>query len=146
MRVNLAAHGIVVESTFANVGRVHSALQKKEYLMSGLKLVFHINENDRWPFTLRSARNFARSEQFEAATVVANGEAVRSFSKLESDPYRMARIRGLIDEGVKFAVCAIALKERQVNRDLIPDYVEVVDAGIVRISELQVDGYGYVKA
>lgn len=30
--------------------------------MSDYKLVFHINENDRWPFTLRSVRNFIRAD------------------------------------------------------------------------------------
>ncbi len=114
--------------------------------MSEYKLVFHINENDRWPFTLRSVRNFVRADAANKAVVVANGGAVRSFSQLEADPNRMARIRGLEAEGVDFVVCEIALGERQVKVELIPDYVRVVDAGIVEIAQLQAEGYGYVKA
>ncbi|MFP7695806.1 DsrE family protein [Trueperella sp. LYQ143] len=114
--------------------------------MSDYKLVFHVNENDRWPFTLRSVRNFVRANPSYEATVVANGAAVRSFSQLDTDPNRMARIRGLENEGVKFVVCSIALEERQVKRELIPDYVTVVPAGIVEIARLQSEGYGYVKA
>ena len=114
--------------------------------MSDYKLVFHINENDRWPFTLRSVRNFIRDSEGNKAVVVANGGAVRSFSQLEADPNRMARIRGLEAEGVGFVVCNIALEERQVKRDMIPDYVQVAPAGIVEIARLQAEGYGYVKA
>ncbi|QOR47373.1 DsrE family protein [Trueperella pecoris] len=114
--------------------------------MSDYKLVFHINENDRWPFTLRSVRNFIRADASHRAVVVANGGAVRSFSQLEADPNRMARIRGLEAEGVDFVVCAVALEERQVKEELIPDYVRVVPAGIVEIAKLQAEGYGYVKA
>ncbi|MEW6935914.1 DsrE family protein [Trueperella pyogenes] len=114
--------------------------------MSDYKLVFHINENDRWPFTLRSVHNFVRAGEGNRAVVVANGGAVRSFSQLEADPNRMARIRGLEAEGVDFVVCKIALDERQVKEDLIPDYVRVVPAGIVEIAMLQAAGYGYVKA
>lgn len=114
--------------------------------MSDLKLVFHINENDRWPFTLRSVRNFIRAAEGHRAVVVANGGAVRSFSQLEADPNRMARIRGLEAEGVDFVVCEVALEERQVKEELIPDYVRTVPAGIVEIAKLQAEGYGYVKA
>ncbi|MCM3907511.1 MULTISPECIES: DsrE family protein [Trueperella] len=114
--------------------------------MSDYKLVFHINENDRWPFTLRSVRNFIRADDRHRAVVVANGGAVRSFSQLEADPNRMARIRGLEAEGVSFVVCQIALGERQVKEELIPEYVKVVPAGIVEIAKLQSEGYGYVKA
>ncbi|MDY5403943.1 MULTISPECIES: DsrE family protein [Trueperella] len=114
--------------------------------MSDYKLVFHINENDRWPFTLRSVRNFVRADKGNRAVVVANGGAVRSFSQLETDPNRMARIRGLEGEGVAFVVCHIALDERQVKEELVPDYVRIVPAGIVEIAKLQAEGYGYVKA
>ncbi len=117
--------------------------------MSDLKLVFHVNENDRWPFSIRSAENFLRSDdtgEGSHVTIVANGAAVRSFSQLEAEPHRMARIRELHDLGARFVVCAIALEQRQVKRELIPEYVEVVPAGVVEIAKLQDQGYGYIKA
>ena len=42
--------------------------------MSDYKLVFHINENDRWPFTLRSVRNRADGHRF----VVADFSAIEA--------------------------------------------------------------------
>ncbi|WP_124054249.1 DsrE family protein [Arcanobacterium ihumii] len=114
--------------------------------MSDLKIVFHVNENDRWPFTIRSVRNLVRSAQGGTAVVVANGGAIRSFSQLDSDPMRFAKIKELHDEGVRFVICEIAMNERQVKAELIPDYVEIVPAGIVEIARLQHEGYGYIKA
>ncbi|MDY5584592.1 MAG: DsrE family protein [Arcanobacterium sp.] len=114
--------------------------------MSDLKMVFHVNENDRWPFTIRSVRNLVRSQEKGTAVVVANGGAVRSFSQLEAEPMRFAKIKELVDEGVRFVLCEIAMEERQIKPELVPDYVEIVPAGIVEIAKLQSAGYGYVKA
>lgn len=74
--------------------------------MSHLKLVFHVNENDRWPFTIRSVDNFLLHSGVDGSnvTVVANGAAVRSFSQLDVEPHRMSRIHGLVDKGVNFGV------------------------------------------
>ncbi|XCB30769.1 DsrE family protein [Arcanobacterium hippocoleae] len=113
---------------------------------SNLKLVFHVNENDRWPFTLRSVSNLVHSAEHGKAVVVVNGSAVRSFSQLELEPMRFAKIKELADAGVRFVLCEVALNERQIKRELIPDYVETVPAGIVEIAKLQSEGYGYVKA
>lgn len=114
--------------------------------MSDLKLVFHVNENDRWPFTLRSVKNFLSHAEHGKAVVVVNGGAVRSFSQLDLEPMRFAKIKALVDEGVRFVLCEVGLSERQIRHELIPDYVETVPAGIVEIARLQSEGYGYVKA
>lgn len=114
--------------------------------MSDLKLVFHVNENDRWPFTIRSVRNFIADESAADCVVVANGGAIRSFSQLEADPIRQEKIRALAEQGVKFVVCQVAMEERQVKPELIPDTVTVVPAGVVEIARLQAEGYGYIKA
>ena len=114
--------------------------------MSDLKVVFHVNENDRWPFTIRAARNLVSAGEGATVAVVANGAAIRSFSQLEADAARFAKIKELYDEGVRFVVCRTAMKERQVREELIPEYVEVVPVGIVEIAKLQAEGYGYIKA
>ncbi|MCI5825251.1 MAG: DsrE family protein [Arcanobacterium sp.] len=114
--------------------------------MAHLKMVFHVNENDRWPFTIRSVHNLAHSDEETSVTVVANGEAIRSFSQLDADPVRFEKIKQLRDAGVRFVVCNIAMNERQIKPELVPDYVEIVPAGIVEIAKLQAEGYGYVKA
>ena len=115
--------------------------------MADLKLVFHVNENDRWPFTMRSVRNLVHSKESGKAVVVANGAAVRSFSQLDADPARISQIRDLArKDGVRFMVCNIALRERQVKPELIPEYVEIVPSGIVEIAKFQAAGYGYIKA
>ncbi|SDU78988.1 DsrE family protein [Arcanobacterium phocae] len=116
--------------------------------MSDIKLVFHVNENNRWPFTIRSVDNFLLHSGIEGTnvTVVANGEAVRSFSQLDVEPHRMSRIRELAEKGVQFLVCNTGLEQRQVNKDMVPEFCTIVPAGIVEIARLQTEGYGYVKA
>lgn len=116
--------------------------------MSELKLVFHVNENDRWPFTIRSVDAFltAAGAEGENVLVVANGGAVRSFSQLDVEPHRMSRIKGLVEKGVQFKVCRIGLEQRQVKEEFVPDFVEIVPAGIVEIAKAQASGYGYIKA
>ena len=116
--------------------------------MSELKAVFHVNENDRWPFTIRSVDNLVASPDVkpENITVVANGAAVRSFSQLEVEPHRIGRIKALADRGVQFKVCQVGLDQRQVKAELVPDFVEIVPAGIILIAKLQSEGYGYIKA
>lgn len=86
--------------------------------MSHLKLVFHVNENDRWPFTIRSVDNFLLHSGVDGSnvTVVANGAAVRSFSQLDVEPHRMSRIHGLVDKGVNFLVCNTGLELHQIKK------------------------------
>lgn len=116
--------------------------------MSHLKLVFHVNENDRWPFTIRSVDNFLLHSEVDGSnvTVVANGAAVRSFSQLDVEPHRMSRIHGLVDKGVNFLVCNTGLELHQIKKEMVPDFCTIVPAGIVEIARLQAEGYGYVKA
>ncbi|MFY9263176.1 MAG: hypothetical protein GX483_01405 [Actinomycetaceae bacterium] len=116
--------------------------------MSELKLVFHVNENDRWPFTIRSVDAFLAESGApgENVTVVANGDAVRTFSPMDVETHRLGRIKGLVEKGVGFKVCAIGLEQRHIKPETVPDFVEIVPSGIVEIAKRQADGYGYVKA
>ncbi|QRV01987.1 DsrE family protein [Arcanobacterium phocisimile] len=115
--------------------------------MSEIKLVFHVNENDRWPFAIRSVDNVLLNSDTPGTniTVVANGAAVRSFSQLDVEPHRMSRIKNLAEKGVHFLVCNIALEQRQIKPEMVPDFCAIVPAGIVEIAKLQAEGYGYVK-
>lgn len=114
--------------------------------MADLRIVFHVNENNRWPFTIRSAHNLVHSKEQGCAVVVANGGAIRAFSQLDADPAQWKKIKALAEDGVRFVVCKIAMDERQINPDLLPSYVDIVPAGIVEIAKLQAQGYGYIKA
>lgn len=109
-------------------------------------VVLHIDTGDESRFRLiaRNCANFLAAlpdETFELI-VVANASAVTLFAG-HRELYELAD--PLMARGVRFRVCANALKEHGIDPvDLWPGCL-VVPAGLVEIVKLQKSGYAYIK-
>lgn len=109
--------------------------------MSTLKLVFHVNQADRWPAALANLTNLTRDYPDAAARVVTNGTGVYALLGNSDLTQKMA----LLAQQVEFQVCANALREHHINPDHLPSWARVVPAGIVALAEAQNEGYAYIK-
>lgn len=118
------------------------------------KIVFHINEDDERLFkaALRNIENVARAydeagEQviFE---VVAHGRGIRMLLAEESPVADQISYLHLALENVTFTACGNTLDARTPKggtRPALLDDVTVTQAGIVRVTQLQQQGYAYIK-
>ncbi len=114
-----------------------------------LKVIFHINEPDRWDVALGNITNLLRDvgQENVEVRVLANGPAVLAFS----DDEKMDRIRELSVMGVRFLACRNSLKnicstsEVCITEEALPDFIGVVPAGITELIKRQAEGYAYIK-
>lgn len=115
--------------------------------MDQLKVVFHINEGNRWPILLSNLKNLMKDlgEETIHVKVIANGIAVAAYT-LEPDNQRILRnVEELSAIGVEFFACRNSLKGSKIEEDTLVDMVEVVPAGVVELVKSQAQGYGYIK-
>jgi intracellular sulfur oxidation DsrE/DsrF family protein len=115
--------------------------------MDKLKVLFHVNEPDRWTRVFLNINNFildAGQENVDIV-VVANGGAVAALAgekAVEKLPEELDRLAGM---GVAIAACRNALKMHALEENTLPRSVTVVPAGITEIVKKQAAGYAYIK-
>ncbi len=112
-----------------------------------MKVVFHL-DLDLTPvfeLMLRNIQNLLKSEKDSEIAVVANGYAVKLFTKPNLERYG-DEIENLVKKGIRFYVCNNALMNLvKIKRDQVSEFCEIIPAGIVKLIELQEEGYAYIK-
>ena len=103
--------------------------------MEKLKVLFHVNDVDRWSIALGNITNLFRDVGADGADVVvlANGASVAAFV----DADKIEEMKALAEKGAKFLVC--------ISEEGLPAFVVIVPAGITAIIKIQNEGYAYVK-
>jgi len=117
--------------------------------MHKLKVLFHVNEVDRWPVALGNITNLIKDVGENAVDIVvlANGPSVTSYA----DEGKVTAMKELSEKGTLFQACRNSLKKLCADGDIcvreekLPSFVLVVPAGITEIIRRQADGYAYVK-
>lgn len=110
-----------------------------------MKVLFHINEAERWPMVLLNTTNFIKDVGVGNAEIeiVANGAGVAGYVKEDAD--LKDKMTQLAEQGVKFAACRNALNMHQIEEKSLPSFVTVVSAGITEIANKQAAGFAYIK-
>jgi len=117
--------------------------------MKRLKVLFHINELDRWDRALGNIINLLKDAGEDAvdAVVLANGPSVNAYG----NETKLSVMKDLSERGVRFLVCRNSLRkmcstgDSSINEDDLSSFIETVPAGITAIIKIQSDGYAYVK-
>lgn len=111
------------------------------------KVIFHIDENDRWGLLLGNADNLLRAAADTHVTVevLANGPAVLGYALNPASADTAAAMAALHKSGVVFAACRNAMKANGLTAEAIMDFVVPVPAGVVELMERQEQGYCYIK-
>ena len=125
-------------------------------LMTGLaaahaqdKVAYHVNDTASQALaTLRNIRNHLDTDPTAQITLVAHAfgvdflmEGMKDRSEAPFEPL----IAGLKNRGVKFEVCEITLKNRNLKREQFIQEVDFTPSGVVRLTKLQLSGYAYIK-
>lgn len=117
--------------------------------MTKLRVLFHVNEMDRWNCALRNVENLLTAVGPEGAEIVmiGNGESVIAY-----DHSPLLETMGTLSQrGVSFLACRNSLRTMRergkitLADDQVPLFVTTVPAGIVAIIEKQHAGFAYVK-
>jgi intracellular sulfur oxidation DsrE/DsrF family protein len=113
------------------------------------KVVYHIDNTAAQALKgLRNVRNHLDTEPSTKITVVTHADGVDFLMEGAKDangsPYA-GPISALVARGVKFEVCEITLKNRNLKKEQFIQEAEFTPSGVVRIAKLQLSGQAYIK-
>ncbi|GEP71872.1 sulfur reduction protein DsrE [Lentilactobacillus rapi] len=109
------------------------------------KVVFHVDEMDKWQHTLGNIRNLLTFGDQVGETykivVLVNGDAILGYlvGSLQDS------IAQLTAKSVEFHACQNAMNSHTIKKDQLPAGVQVVPAGVADLVKLQEAGYSYIK-
>lgn len=110
--------------------------------MAEIKLVLHVDQADHWPAAFGNLTNVTRDYPDARIRVVANGAGVYAFVGQADLLEHLGKFAAL---GVTMQVCRNALKEHHIEPAALPDFTQIVPAGIVALVQAQQEGYAYIK-
>ena len=114
-----------------------------------LKVVYHLSDADKVGFVLGNIQNHldgVGGPDHVTIALVVHGPPLRAFHAASANPDIVSRVGQLSKAGVEFAACANTMKSQNVAlKDLLPGFISADRGGVVRIAELQSQGYLYLR-
>jgi intracellular sulfur oxidation DsrE/DsrF family protein len=136
------AFGAVFAASRANAASESPAQDK-------LKVVYHLSDLDKVHFVLGNIQNHldgVGGPDHVTIALVVHGPALRSFQTSQANPEVTQDFGKLSKAGVGFAACGNTMKAQKITlSDLLPGFVSADRGGVVRIAELQSQGYLYLR-
>ncbi len=113
-----------------------------------MKVVLHIDSDKerRLRLTLNNMTNLLAAMEGRpvGAAIVVNGPGAQLVTA-SMDMGLSEMVDSLAAEGIDFYVCNNSLIQYNIERDVLHPAFHVTRAGILKLVELQRDGYAYVK-
>ena len=113
------------------------------------KVVYHINDTASQALaTLRNIRNHMDTDPTAKITVVTHAFGVDFLMegmKDRNEASFASTVSALVNRGVKFEVCEITLKNRNLKKEQFIQEAEFTPSGVVRLAKLQLAGAAYIK-
>ena len=116
------------------------------------KIVYHLTEPgaDKAKAALGNIRNHVKGvggwQNIEALELVVHGAALKSFLRKDMDTEVRRALEMLQTEGVGFGACGNTMKGLKLTlADLVEGAKELPQGGVVRVMELQDQGYVYIR-
>jgi intracellular sulfur oxidation DsrE/DsrF family protein len=114
-----------------------------------LKVVYHLNDLDKVSFVVGNIQNHldgVGGPDNVTIALVVHGQALRAFHASAANPDLTKHIRQFAKAGLELAVCGNTMKSQKVGlADLLPGFIVADQGGVVRIAELQSQGYLYLR-
>lgn len=132
----LAFAVMITSYGFTSYKKTENNRKPAKYAML-VRTLEHVNASIE---TARQMREAGRS--FDAFEVIICGEVVGKLKDDESIPGYLKEGRMV---GVSFSVCGMSLKQLQVDPRSLPDGFKTVENGIIRLFDLQDQGYQTVE-
>jgi intracellular sulfur oxidation DsrE/DsrF family protein len=136
---------VAVLAAVSIAGASHLKEQPKKH-----KVVYHLDDPDKTKFVLGNIQNHIDGvggvENIEAIELVVHGPALRGFATKNIDPDVKQALERLQKERVSFGACGNTMKAFSLTLDQLPAGAHPLpQGGVVRIMELQEQGYAYIR-
>ncbi|HEY3065892.1 MAG TPA: DsrE family protein [Methylomirabilota bacterium] len=116
------------------------------------KIVYHLDDAgaDKARFVVGNIQNHVDGvggwQNIEALELVVNGPALKSFVASSMDPGLRQALQELQGHGLTFGACGNTMKAFSVTLEQLPAGAKPLpQGGVVRVMELQEQGYAYIR-
>jgi len=114
-----------------------------------LKVVYHLNDLDKVNFVLGNIQNHfdgVGGPDNVTIALVIHGQALKAFHAASANPDVTRRVGQFSKAGLEMAACGNTMKSQHVTvNELLLGFVAAEKGGVVRIAELQSQGYLYLR-
>ena len=114
-----------------------------------LKVVYHLSDTEKVNFVLGNIQNHIEGvggADHVTIALVVHGPALKAFHWSQANPDISKRVGDFSKDGVELAACGNTMKAQNVTlTDLLPGFVSAEKGGVVRLAELQSQGYLYLR-
>jgi uncharacterized protein len=113
------------------------------------KVVYHLSDLDKVDFVLGNIHNhyagMGGPDHVRIALVV-HGPALKAFHQAAPTPEAVTRVNELRKLGLQLNACINTMRAQNVTlKDLLPGFIVAEKGGVVRLAELQSQGYSYLR-
>jgi len=123
--------------------RAQAALPDKQ------KVVYHLSDADKVAFVLGNIRNHydgVGGPEHVTIALVVHGPALKAFQTAQSNPDLARRVGEFHKDGLEMNACGNTMKATKITlADLLPGFIAAEQGGVVRLAELQGQGYVYLR-
>lgn len=114
-----------------------------------LKVAYHLSDAEKVNFVLGNIQNHidgVGGPEHVTIALVIHGPALKAFHSAQANPDISKRISDFSKGGVELAACGNTMKAQNVTlSELLPGFVNAGNGGVVRLAELQSQGYLYLR-
>ena len=114
-----------------------------------LSVVYHLNDLEKVSFVVGNIQNHldrVRGPGNVTIALVVHGQALRTFHASAANPDLTKHIGQFSRAGLELAACGNSMMSQKVGLgDLLPGFTAANQRGVVRIAELQSQGYLYLR-
>ncbi len=114
-----------------------------------LKVVYHLSDAEKVNFVLGNIQNHidgVGGPDHVTIALVIHGPALKAFQSAQANPDITRRVGDFSKDGVELAACGNTMKAQNITlKDLLPGFVSAEKGGVVRLAELQSQGYLYLR-
>lgn len=114
-----------------------------------LKVVYHLSDLEKVNFVLGNIQNHidgVGGPENVTLAMVVHGPALKAFHRTQANPEISKRIVDFSGDGVELAACGNTMKAQNITLgDLLPGFVGADQGGVVRLAQLQSQGYLYLR-
>ena len=113
------------------------------------KVVYHLSDLDKVAFVLGNIRNHydgVGGPDKVTIALVVHGPALKAFQSASAAQDIAQRLGNVSKSGLHYFACGNTMKAQKITmKDLLPGFVAAEEGGVVRIAELQSQGYIYLR-
>ena len=121
----------------------------QDRLQDKLKVVYHLSDLDKVSFVIGNIQNHfdgVGGPDHVTIALVVHGPVLRAFQSAQATPDLSQHVGRLSRAGLELAACGNTMRSQKIGlADLLPGFVSADKGGVVRLAELQSQGYLYLR-